>query len=202
MPLPDRIRVKLSSEAAEAISLTRVVVQEMPLRELVEHMLAVTGKDRERIRDFLRRGTLVSGASRFRWEGWESSVAELDELLAGFPDPEPARRFDPRACTRAVLRGEHAAVDIPREAGLRRGLFRRANFWDGLMQIVEAGAPAYQTYSYRDQADVYRASIETTRVQQLWERLKYSTLREQVRRGGFDSADLFTSRAASAARQR
>ena len=48
MALPDRIRVKLSSEAAEGISITPVVAREMPLRELVEYMLGVTGKDAAR----------------------------------------------------------------------------------------------------------------------------------------------------------
>jgi len=72
MPLPEKIRVKLSSEAAESIALTPVVVQEMALRELIEHVLGVTGKDEARIRDLLLRGTLVSGASRFRWPGWEA----------------------------------------------------------------------------------------------------------------------------------
>ena len=70
MPLLDTIRVKLSSEAAEYVSITPVVVQEMPVRDLVEHMLGITGKDEARVRDLLLRGTLVSGASRFRWTGW------------------------------------------------------------------------------------------------------------------------------------
>ncbi len=45
MALPPTIRVKLSSEAADSISLTPVVVQELPVRDLIEHMLGVTGKD-------------------------------------------------------------------------------------------------------------------------------------------------------------
>ena len=67
MSLPDRVRVKLSSEAAEGISITPVVVQEIGTRELVEYMLGLTGKDEARVRELLLRGTLVSGASRFRW---------------------------------------------------------------------------------------------------------------------------------------
>jgi hypothetical protein len=80
--LPETIRVKLSSEQAGAISLTQVVVQEMPVRELVEHMLGYTGKDEARVRELLLRGTLVSGASRFRWAGWEPEPDEVAELLA------------------------------------------------------------------------------------------------------------------------
>ena len=39
MPLPSTVRVKLSSEVAESISITPVVVREIPMRELIEHML-------------------------------------------------------------------------------------------------------------------------------------------------------------------
>ena len=70
MSLPATVRVKLSSEAAGSISITRVVVQDLPVRDLVEHMLGITGKDEARVRELLLRGALVSGASRFRWSGW------------------------------------------------------------------------------------------------------------------------------------
>src|SRR5947209_1270577 len=103
MALPDRIHVKLSSEAAESISITPVIVREMPLRELVEYMLGVTGKDEARVRELLLRGTLVSGASRFRWSGWEADAPSIAELLRTFPDPEPGRPFAPARCVRAIL---------------------------------------------------------------------------------------------------
>ena len=67
MPLPSSIRVKLSSEAAESISITPVVLRDIPIRELIEHMIGITGKDEARVHELLLRGTLVSGASRFRW---------------------------------------------------------------------------------------------------------------------------------------
>src|ERR1043166_6844350 len=120
MALPDRVRVKLSSEAAESISLTPVVAREMPLRELVEYMLGVTGKDEARVRELLLRGTLVSGASRFRWVGWDADPQALRELFATFPDPDPARPFTPPRCLRAILRGGRQPIEIPREAGLRK----------------------------------------------------------------------------------
>ena len=135
MALPPTIRVKLSSEAADSISLTPVVVQEMPLRDLIEHMLGVTGKDEARIRDLLLRGTLVSGASRFRWAGWEAEVDDLRELLATFPDPDPTRAFRSAHCTRVILRGGRQAIEITREAGSRKGLFQRKTFWDVLMNV-------------------------------------------------------------------
>src|SRR5215472_11933947 len=111
MALADRIRVRLSSEAAEGISITPVVAREMPLRELVEYMLGVTGKDEARVRELLLRGTLVSGASRFRWSGWEADVPEITELLDTFPNPEPERPFAAEYCMRAILRGGRQAIE-------------------------------------------------------------------------------------------
>src|ERR1700690_2849100 len=123
MALPQTIRVKLSSEAAGSISLTPVVAQELPVRELIEHMLGVTGKDEQRIRELLLRGTLVSGASRFRWTGWTADLESLRELLASFPDPDPSRQFAAERCVRATLRGGRQVIEIPREAVARKGLF-------------------------------------------------------------------------------
>src|SRR4051794_11530453 len=101
MALPDTVRVKLSSEVAESISITPVVLQDLPTRELVEHMLGITGKDAPRVHDLLLRGTLVSGASRFRWTGWDAGRADIEQLLATFPDRDPQRPFTPERCVRA-----------------------------------------------------------------------------------------------------
>src|SRR2546430_12807912 len=98
MPLPETVRVKLSSEAAESISITPVVVRDIPVRELIEHMLGITGKDEPRLHDLLLRGTLVSGASRFRWTGWDADREAIREVLNSFPDPDPGRRFKAELC--------------------------------------------------------------------------------------------------------
>ena len=197
MALPQTVRVKLSSEAAEAISLTPVVVQELPLRDLVEHMLGVAGKDEPRIRELLRRGTLVSGASRFRWTGWEADLGGLRELLSTFPDPDPARAFAAERCIRAVLRGGRQAIEISREAGLRKSLFQRETFWDRLMGVMAAVSPAYGGYSYRDRADRYTrelARAETETIRAAAESVKFSTLRDQIRTTGFGAAELYVTR--------
>ena len=197
MSLPERIRVKLSSEAAEAISLTPVVVREIALRELIDHMLGVTGKDAPRIRELLRRGTLVSGASRFRWEGWEPDAMDLDTLLASFPDADPQRPFAAPRCVRAVLRGGRQPIDLPRQACERKPLFRRASFWDVLLEVAGAAGTRYTEYSYRDRADRYRADLAPAHAQRLRAAagtLRYSTLREQLLHTAFLSADLYVER--------
>src|SRR5436190_13526074 len=121
--LPETIRVKLSSEAADYVSITPVLVQELPLRELVGHMLGVTGKDTTRIHELLLRGTLVSGASRFRWTGWDADLEAIQSALMTFPDPDPRRPFSPERCVRAALRAPGRRIEIAREIGQRKPLF-------------------------------------------------------------------------------
>ena len=119
MALPQTVRVKLSSEVAEAISITPVVLQELPVRELVEHLLGIAGKDESRIREILLRGTLVSGASRFRWAGWDADVAKPPRAAGDFSRP----RSRPALCRRR-LHPRHAARRPPRHRDPARG--RRA----------------------------------------------------------------------------
>lgn len=202
MPLPGTIRVKLSSEAAEYVSLTPVVVQEMPLRDLVEHMLGVTGKDEARIRDLLLRGTLVSGASRFRWTGWEADTESIRTLLAAFPDPDPTRPFNALQCTRAILRGPRQPITIPREAAARQTvlarLLRRKSFWDLLMTLAESAHPQYASYSYRDRADIYHLPLTSPDLKSIREGarlLRYTALQAQIRNAPIELAELYVARA-------
>jgi hypothetical protein len=198
MALPATVKVKLSSEAAEAISITPVVVQEIPIRELIEHMLGVTGKDEPRIRGLLARGTLVSGASRFRWTGWEPDEASVRDLLATFPDPDPAQRFAAERCTRAILRGGRQAIEIPREAAARHGLFRRATFWELVMEVAEATQHTYAGYSYRDRADRFLCPLgvsETERLRAGSGIVRYSTLRDQIAASAFSEMEVYVARA-------
>ena len=197
MGLPQTVRVKLSSEAADAISLTPVVVQELAIRELVEYVLGVTGKDEPRIREILLRGTLVSLASRFRWAGWDADLEGLHDLLATFPDPDPSMPFAVERCRRAVLRGGRQPIEISREAGEKKSLFQRETFWDRLGSVVAATAPRYAGYSYRERADRYTrelAHAETEAIRVAAEIVKFSTLRDQIRSVAFTSVELYAGR--------
>jgi len=163
----------------------------------VEHMLGITGKNEERVRELLLRGTLVSGASRFRWTGWEAELDAVRELLATFPGDDPARRFQSGRCVRAVLRGGRQAIEIPREAGARKPLLRKASFWDVLMELADAGEIRYVHYSYKDRADCYRFEMPLAAAERLRaasEAVKYSSLREQIRSAGFVWAELYVER--------
>ncbi|HEX3745551.1 MAG TPA: hypothetical protein VHW09_16525 [Bryobacteraceae bacterium] len=197
MELPQTVRVKLSSEAAEAISLTPVVVQELAVRDLVEHMLGITGKDEARIRELLKRGTLVSGASRFRWAGWEADTDAIRQLLTTFPDADPARTFEASRCVRATLRGGRQTIEISREAGARKGLFQRKSFWDLLMEVAAAASAGYCGYSYKDRADWFRRDLtvaESERIRAAGEAVRFSTTRDQVRANVFGHIELWVPR--------
>jgi hypothetical protein len=197
MALPATVRVKLSSEAAGAIAITPVVVQELPIRELVGHMLAIAGKDEARLREILLRGSLVSGASRFRWTGWEADREGLSELLATFPDPDPSREFAPGRCVRAVLTGGRQAIEIGREAAATRGVFRRSGFWEELMQMVSGSGPVYAGYSYRDAADRYRCLLTAgtcARLRAAAQSLRHSSLRDRIQSEAFAVVEVYTVR--------
>ena len=199
MPLPSAVRVKLSSEVAESISITPVVVRDIPVRELIEHMIGITGKDESRLHDLLLRGTLVSGASRFRWTGWDADREAIREALASFPDPDPERRFAPELCIRAALRGPGRRIEIPREIGQRKPLFRRSSFWDTLMAVAASSELRYVDYVYRERADCYSATLSLAALERLRESarlVKYSTLQQQILHTNLESVDLFVARTA------
>lgn len=195
MPPPETIRVKISSEAAESISLTAVVVQEMTLGDLVEQMLAVTGKDQARIRDLLLRGSMVSGYSRFRWQGFEAGG--LDSLLAAFPDPDPTLPFRAERCVRVMLRHSTGSIVIAKDAGGKRRLLKRRSFWQVLMEAAQAGDLRYAGYSYRERADVYDMGVSATLRATLRESsglLAYPTLEAQVRQASIATAEFLALR--------
>jgi hypothetical protein len=197
MALPDPVRVKLSSEAAEYVSLTPVVLQEMALLELLERIVTTTGKDLERVRDILRRGSIVSGATRLRWQSVESETAELDARLRELPDDDPSRPFDAAACVTAVLTGASHPIEVQRVAAVHRRLLRRRSFWDEVLRIAGGSSLNYTGYQYRERSDRYRAPLDLTQRQALREAaslLRYSNLARQIRTSPFDAIELLVVR--------
>jgi hypothetical protein len=195
--LPGSVRVKLSSEEAGAVSITRVVVREMPARDLIGLMLDFAGKDTRRIQDLLLRGTFVSGATRYRWQGWQASVEGIAEVLVSFPDPEPTRPFAPERCAQVLLRGPGLRAEVPREALARTSLFSRITFWDVLLEVATEVGLEYAGYSYREQADHYRLAIPQAGRERLVESAKlvrYSALEAQIRAGAVHVVEFYVRR--------
>lgn len=198
MGLPATIRVKLSSEEAGAIAMTPVVMREMPLGELVALMLDLAGKDAARVRELLLRGTLVSGASRYRWEGWPADLGDLGELLASLPGPDPGRPFVADRCAQVWMRGASLRAGVPQAALTRRRLLHRRSFWDVLMEAVAGGGLEYAGYSYKDRADRFRLKVTdevSRRIRENAGLLCYTSLENQIRLGRLESVEFLVERA-------
>jgi hypothetical protein len=170
--------------------MTPVLNQQLPFRELLEHIATVARKQPERVREIVRRGTLVSGASRFRWTGWELADEDLASALSLLPDPDASRPFETARLTRAVLTGQGLRVIIERETGSGRRMFQSRSFWDAL--LTEAGTPVYFDYSYRERADVFRCALTDSRreaIRSVLDLLKYRDLAARLRVSRLDAVE-------------
>lgn len=195
MPLPEQVRVKLSSEAAEFVALTPVVARDMPLTELLEQILSATGPDATRICGILKRGSLVSGATRFRWEGWQCDEGEMAAKIATLPRPEPERPMRVEHCVRVVLTAETGRIEIAREHAQETRLLKRRSFWHSLVEA--AGSPVYVGYLYKDRCDHYRVAVSPAlrmRLQEEASLLRYDALAKQIRSREFHSIEYIVKR--------
>jgi len=197
--LPETVRVKLSSEDAGSVSISPVVLRDMPLRELVELMLDFCGKDVQRIGELLSRGALVSGATRYRWEGWEADPEGLEALLATFPDPDPRLPFAPERCEHVLLAGPGLRADVPRSALAKKRLLSRRSFWDVLVDVAGEAGLQYAGYCYREHADRFRLEISPAGLARLQDSAgltRYSALEAEIRKGSVREAEFFVRREA------
>jgi hypothetical protein len=182
--LPSEVRVKISSEAAGSIAITEVSVQSLPVRNLVEQMLGLTGKGASRIQEILKRGSFVAGESRLRWQGFDASAADLAPVLATFPDPEPGRPFDPSRCFHVVLLAGCERLDLSLKVAAKRSLFRRRSLWDELMSL--GALASYVEYSYKLRCDRYRTRMDLGQLAKLHAK--------KVDRTAYDTAEFYVSR--------
>ncbi|HWP83984.1 MAG TPA: hypothetical protein VNN17_02240 [Terriglobia bacterium] len=162
------IRVKMVSEAAEYVSVTHVVQRDCTLPELVEILLPVVGTDAARIQKMMRVGTVSTGEYRYRWEGLDVAVNELEAILNVLPHDEPGRPFEPQKCFLARFRRSLETLDLPREGALRKALFARQSFWEALMEFAARRRLEYAGYSHADKADRFTLPLDA----ECWQHLK------------------------------
>jgi hypothetical protein len=198
MALPELVRVKLLSDEAGAVSLTRVLVRQMPVAELLALIVSHVGKDRSRIQRVLRSGAVVEGSSRYRWDGFEVEERELASLLESFPDPLPDRTFSARSCAYVVLHlSGGGTLELPRDNLQRRRLLRRRSFWDVLLELAAHGPLQYLDYSYREKADRYRLATtakDRTAINEATELLAYSSFAKRLLLSPVSAIDFYVAR--------
>lgn len=156
MPLPATIRVKISSEAAGYVALTPVVVQDIEFTQLLEYIAAAAGTEPAAVSSMLQRGVVVSGASRFRWQGFTPDPAEISAILSRLPSDDPSRAFDPSLCQRLTFVSPSRRFALSRELASRKRLFRQS-FWTSFLAVLPS--PAYLCYLHGERADLYRLTI-------------------------------------------
>lgn len=195
MSFPRTIRVRISSENVEGIGLSPVVAQDMSFEELVLMMLGIAGKDTDRIREMISRGSLVSGASRFRWAGFDVLESEIRTYLARYPDSDPSQPFVPERCFLTMIQAGPKQLSLERKAGSKRKLFRRRSFWDEL--IAMAASPSYLHYSYRERGDVFAWKPDGAgqdRLREAARLLPYPAWESQIRAAGVSVVHLYVQR--------
>lgn len=193
--LPQQITVKISSEEAGAISLTPVVSQEMKPEELVKLALGANGKDVQRVKETLWRGTISVGATRYRWTPIEVDASEIEEMFRLFPNPEPSRAFAADRCREIHLVGPSTRLTLMREDTARRRWFRRRSLWDEVLAVAES--LTYVTYSYKEGADIFTATLSSqgsARLRRAAPLAVYSRTSEQLRGGHVQRIEFYVTR--------
>ena len=184
MALPATISCKVSSESAGYLTMSAVTRVDVPLDDLAARILGICGKDPRRVAGILRRGALVSGDIRYRWQPLQPLDEDVAALLQRFPDHDPDLELDAPLCFRMVFRGPRGEFEITREAGQQRRFLRRRAFWDEAVKLIATLSPRCQRHSYSDGADVFAADLtpgSRATLRALGSRLRYTALAAQLR---------------------
>ncbi|MFQ5926147.1 MAG: hypothetical protein ACE5MH_01790 [Terriglobia bacterium] len=201
MSAPETISVRLTEEVAGYVDTRPVLAQRFRLHELVDMILATTGKNASRITEILRSGTCTYNTYRYWWDGFVLEADALAAVLAEFPDPDPARPFRPEACTWVLLASVEEPIPhtltLDRATASRRRWFRRESFWDFLLQLAQMKSPAYRDYSYYHRGDLFACALATRELALLdlqAARLGPRGLRQQLARVAWQRMELFCPR--------
>ena len=163
MPLPETIAMRFTEEDAGYVTVRPVVKQTFRLAELADMVLSVTGKNASRVQQIFRAGTVVYNGYRYWWDGFASKEDEVTDLLATFPDDDPARVFNPAEATAVSLEigggAQRSLVGIARREASAKKLFRPRSPWEILLKAAQDSTPRYEKYSHAERADVYRVHL-------------------------------------------
>jgi hypothetical protein len=144
-------------------------------------IVQVTGKDSARVQQILRAGTIVFHSFRYWWQGFDPDAAALAEILAKYPDADPARPFRAADCSEVILESSGSpprhSLRITKESAAKssplrkitRALRHQPSFWQILMNFAEEAQPRprYREYSYTCRADLYSIALTPAQIAHL-----------------------------------
>src|SRR5438132_13457735 len=163
MPLPENIALRFTEEDAGYVTVRPVVKQTFRLAELADMVVSVTGKNVARVQQILRAGTVVYNGYRYWWDGFVSNEIEVAELLARFPDDDPARPFNAAQATSVALEvaggTQRSLVGLTRDEASAKKLFQKRSPWEILLTTAKDSTPRYEKYSHAERADVFRLHL-------------------------------------------
>src|SRR5215472_9106136 len=171
MPLPEQITVRYTEEDAGYMSVRPVVKQTFRLHELVDMVVSVAGKDAARVQQIFRSGTVVYHGYRYWWDALPAELAELEKLLAGFPDDDPARTFVAHEATAVLFEiGEgtqRVVTEIAKPEASRKKLFAKQSPWDVLLALASSHTAHYEKFDHGRKADLFRLTLPFDQAQSL-----------------------------------
>jgi hypothetical protein len=171
MALPELIAVRYADEDAGYVSVRPVVRQTFRLHELMDMVVSVVGKDAPRVQRTLLTGTVVYNGYRYSWDPLTADLADVEALLAHFPDDDPSRPFDAAKAGAAILESgggtQRSLTEFSRADASEKRLFGKRSPWDLLLQLAAADSPRYDKYSQARRADLFRLTLRYERAQQL-----------------------------------
>lgn len=171
MALPEQIAVRYTEDDAGYMSVRPVVKQTFRLPELVDMVVSVAGKDAARVGQIFRSGTVVYHGYRYWWDALQAENGEVERLLAGFPEDDPARPFSREQAASVLLEmgggTQRTVTEILRQDAAEKKLFARQSPWDVLIAWAGGQTARYEKYDHGRKADLYRISLPFDKAQEL-----------------------------------
>jgi hypothetical protein len=171
MALPQEIGVRYAEDDVGYVSMRPVVKQTFRLNELADMVVSVVGKDAERVQQTFRTGAVVYNGYHYWWDPVNAELAEVQTLVAPFPEDDPSRAFDPASATAVLFESgggsQRSVVEITAQEAGSKKLFSKTSAWELLTDFSRSFVPRYEKYSYGRRADMFRLTIPFDRAQPL-----------------------------------
>ena len=164
------IPLRYTEEDAGYMSVRPVVKQIFRLHELLDMVFSVAGKNAARVQQIFRGGTVVYHGYRYWLDALSAELPELEKLLAGFPDDNPARPFVPQEASAVLFEmgggTQRVITEISQGDASQKKLFTRQTPWGVLLAFAASHAPRYERYDHTRKGDLFRLSLPFREAQQ------------------------------------